>query len=156
MRTFNKALCFCVLFSFSIGAGAESAKSLFDLGLEKFAKDAALRRNESPVQIFYSYKPKTSDENATRYVYWPEARFLLKMPNDESNDRAWENMILVTRFIDLEKDIVTKQEDIGTSTYLELESDMIAIVQKCLDGPKLTVSTGAIKRGPAPLSYRKM
>jgi len=155
MKTIRAAICFAVLLAGSFIPAAEATKSMFAAGLEKLAKDASLRRNESPVQTFYNYAPKTDDENGHRYVYWPEARFLLRLPNDKDSEPTWENIVLVTRFIDLENGIVTRDEDIGSSTYLELESEIVGIVRKCLDGVKVTVLTGAIKRGPAVTSGKK-
>jgi hypothetical protein len=148
MKTLIKVIFAYLFFTAGVGMGAESIKTVFDFGLEGLAKESKLRRNESPVQTFYSSKPKLSDEH--RYVYWPEARFLLRLPNDADGDEIWQNMIQVARFIDMETDLVTKREDIGTSTYLELESDVVEIVRKCLDGSKRAVLTGAVKRGPAP------
>lgn len=151
----RKALLLTASLWFPYGICAEPKGSLFDRGLEQLARNPMQRRNNSSIQTFFCHEPQSERETDYRYVYWPEARLLLYLPNVDQNDRCWSSMQLVSRSIDLENGVVTNVEDIGGSSYLEVESTVVQIVQKCLVGRRVFVLTGEMKRGPAPAQQKR-
>jgi len=111
----------------------------FVLFFESIAKDEKLRRNDAPVQSFYTHKPADSKEQVL--TYWPEARFLLRTGNTEVAEPAARNLLGATKFIDLENGVVATHDEIGSSTFLEAAPDVIADIRKCLGGQRVVVAT---------------
>lgn len=126
---------------------ADITETVFARGLRKLAEDTELRRNESPLQNFFVFDDLPSDGAPRRIVYWPESRRLLRMPVYQENDESYGELILLADLIDLEADLVQSSEEIGSSTYLELESEVMNAASKCLGGKRVTIAL--------PRSHRK-
>ena len=109
-----------------------------DKGLLELSNNEKLRRGDSPVQTFFVADFIGSER--WRYVYWPESRYLIRLPNSTDKDQIWNNMVLVSRFINLETDLVGKREQIGSSTYLEIEEEILIHLRKCLSGKIVLLS----------------
>ena len=109
-----------------------------DKGLLQLSNNEKLRRGDSPVQTFFVADFSASER--WRYVYWPESRYLIRLPNSTNQDQIWDNIVLVSRFINLEKDLVATREQIGSSTYLEIEEEILMHLRKCLSGKIVLLS----------------
>jgi len=119
---------------------AEAATTPFVAALRvKVAENEPLRRNDSLVQTFYVYRPKGAD--APMLIYWPEARYLLRLENYEEADPSWDAIAQLTKYVDLERDVVASRESIGSSTYLETAAGVIGDIEKCLTGRRIIFET---------------
>jgi hypothetical protein len=155
MKMPNAVRCVATLFlgfTVSFSAPAQSfvapADKHLDLLFEGLAEDQSLRRNDSVAQTFFVFRP--AGTNLAVLAYWPEARFLLRVERGEFAEPVVLNLRAAIRFVDLEKDVVATQSEIGSSNFLEAADTVIADVRKCLEGRRLTVATPPT-RGFGPL-----
>lgn len=137
--------------------GGVYSQEPIDIGLLQLSNNEQLRRGDSPVQTFFV--ADFSGLERWRYVYWPESRYLIRLPNSANQDQIWDNMELVSRFINLEKDLVATREQIGSSTYLEIEEEILMHIRQCLSGKLVLLSRrdgkyqflyGGGSKGPEP------
>ena len=102
-----------------------------DEGLSLLAQDVEYRRNSSPIQSFYIASESIGDFSHT--VYWPEARLLILVA-DADDAVLRRHLHMVVQWIDLEKDLVSTNENVGTSTYLHPEDWAADLVDTALRG----------------------
>jgi hypothetical protein len=118
-------------------------------GLQAFARDPEMRRNSSPMQSFYI--AQCGDAIYRWRVYWPEARYLLLIAASKDQDALREHLLLLTKTIDLEHDLVNSVEEVAGSTYMETEADIKQKLQCPLKGKRFLVPISVDNRLVKPV-----
>ena len=114
--------------------------------VELFGKSRTNTFHISKVESNEDGNPQTNDEYV--YAYWKENNVILVLyPPFDVEDETYYSWVYSMRGIDLAKDVVATEEEVGGSNYLVTKAFVNELLDKCIKhGVKVTIDKTKFKK----------